>query len=108
MSTEDIGGRREGLAGIAAGSFDLDCAWRLDERVAIRPERFGALLYHFGTRRLSFLKSPTLLEVVRGLAEQPSARAACAQAGVAGPELPRYRAALATLAASRMIHRRTT
>jgi putative mycofactocin binding protein MftB len=87
--------------------FDLDGAWRLDERVSIRPERFGALLYHFGTRRLSFLKSQVLLDVVRGLAEQPSARAACAAAGVDTAELPRYRAALAALAASQMIRGRS-
>jgi putative mycofactocin binding protein MftB len=87
----------------ASGPFDLDGAWRLDERVSIRPERFGALLYHFGTRRLSFLKSPVLLDVVRGLAKQPTARAACLQAGVRDAELPRYRAALAALAASRML-----
>ncbi|AEK45782.1 mycofactocin biosynthesis chaperone MftB [Amycolatopsis mediterranei] len=31
--------------------------------MAIRPERFGALLYHFGTRRLSFFKSPAPLTV---------------------------------------------
>jgi putative mycofactocin binding protein MftB len=85
------------------GPFDLDAAWRLDERVSIRPERFGALLYHFGTRKLSFLKSPTLLAVVRGLAEHPSARAACVEAGVGASELPQYRAALAALAASRML-----
>ena len=54
--------------------FDLDTAWQLNPRVSIRPERFGALLYHFGTRRLSFLKSPELLSVVRHLAEQPAAR----------------------------------
>ena len=30
-------------------------------------EPFGALAYHFGTRRLSFLKSRTLLAVVEGL-----------------------------------------
>ena len=100
MSTED------GPGDAKAGSFDLDGAWRLDERVSVRPERFGALLYHFGTRRLTFLKSPILLDVVRGLAEQPSARAACAHAGVRSDQLPRYRAALATLAASRMIRRR--
>ncbi|WP_290053695.1 mycofactocin biosynthesis chaperone MftB [Amycolatopsis solani] len=87
--------------------FDLDAAWRLDSRVAIRPERFGALLYHFGTRRLSFLKSPALLAVVRSLDEHASARAACAVAGVAPPELPRYRAALAALAESRMIQPRS-
>nr|WP_225956179.1 mycofactocin biosynthesis chaperone MftB [Amycolatopsis lexingtonensis] len=85
----------------------MDAAWRLDSRVAIRPERFGALLYHFGTRRLSFLKSPALLAVVRSLDAQPSARAACAGAGVGAPELPRYRAALAALAESRMIQPRS-
>ncbi|MFI5614261.1 mycofactocin biosynthesis chaperone MftB [Amycolatopsis sp. NPDC051903] len=90
----------------AAGPFDLDAPWRPDERVAIRPERFGALLYHFGTRRLSFLKSPALLAVVRGLTEHPDARAACTAAGVAEAELPRYRVALAALAASQMIQPR--
>ena len=87
--------------------FDLDRPWRLDELVSIRPERFGALLYHFGTRRLSFLKSTMLLSVVRGLVEQPTARAACTQAGVPEAEMPRYRAALAALAASRMIRQRS-
>jgi putative mycofactocin binding protein MftB len=104
VSTEDTAG--DGRSGTTA-PFDLDGPWRLDDRVSIRPERFGALLYHFGTRRLSFLKSPTLVTVVRGLAEQPSARAACTCAGVTSAELPRYRAALAALAASRMIRRRS-
>jgi putative mycofactocin binding protein MftB len=92
---------------LPAGPFDLDGAWRLDDQVAIRPERFGALLYHFGTRNLSFLKSPMLLAVVRGLVEQPSARAACVRAGVSEADLPRYRAALDVLAASRMIRPRS-
>jgi putative mycofactocin binding protein MftB len=55
-------------------AFDPDRPWRLDERVAVRPEPFGALLYHFGTRRLSFLKNATVPAVVRSLAECPSAR----------------------------------
>jgi putative mycofactocin binding protein MftB len=83
--------------------FDLDGRWQLSPRVSVRPERFGALLYHFGTRRLSFLKSPTLLDVVRALGSEPSARDACLAAGVAEPDLPRYRAALSTLADSQMI-----
>jgi mycofactocin biosynthesis protein MftB len=87
-------------------AFDLDAAWQLDARVSVRPERFGALLYHFGSRRLSFLKSPELLAVVRSLAGEPTARAACVRAGVSSAELPRYQAALATLAASQMIRRR--
>ena len=83
--------------------FDLDRAWKLHPSVSIRPERFGALLYHFGTRRLSFLKSPALLLVVEALADAPTARAACVTAGVTDAELPSYQRALATLASSDMI-----
>jgi putative mycofactocin binding protein MftB len=71
--------------------------------VSVRPERFGALLYHFGTRRLSFLKSPTLLGVVRALETQPTARLACAAAGVSDQDVATYQRALGTLAASDMI-----
>jgi len=74
--------------------------------VSLRPEAFGALLYHFGTRQLSFLKSPALLAVVSSLGTQPSARAACAAAGVPAGDTVQYARALATLAASRMICRR--
>ena len=95
----------QAAAGIEA--FDLDAAWRLHPQVSVRPERFGALLYHFGTRRLSFLKSPALLTVVRSLDTQPTARAACADAGIGPAELPAYARALATLAASQMICGRT-
>jgi mycofactocin biosynthesis protein MftB len=85
------------------GAFDLDRPWRLDERVAVRPEPFGALLYHFGTRRLSFLKNTTMLAVVRSLGEHPSARAACTAAGVQPASLAAYQRGLAVLAESRMI-----
>jgi mycofactocin biosynthesis protein MftB len=83
--------------------FDLDVGWRLHPQVAVRPERFGALLYHFGTRRLSFLKHPALLAVLESLDAAPTARAACAAAGIEDSGLPAFRAALATLAASSMI-----
>jgi putative mycofactocin binding protein MftB len=90
-------------AGQAALPFSLDSPWQLHPQVSVRPERFGALLYHFGTRRLSFLKSPALLAVVRALGDAPTARQACAAAGVSEADLPAYAAALATLAGSRMI-----
>lgn len=77
--------------------------WRLHPQVALRPERFGALAYHFGSRRLSFLKSRRLLDVVNGLAAAPDPIAACRAAGVAEDELPSYRRALATLADTGMI-----
>jgi putative mycofactocin binding protein MftB len=84
-------------------AFDLERGWALDPQVALRPEPFGALAYHFGTRRLSFLKSRTLLRVVESLSDQSSARAACAAAGVGDEELPQYTRALATLAETGMI-----
>ncbi|SEG67205.1 putative mycofactocin binding protein MftB [Thermomonospora echinospora] len=93
-------------AGAQSAGFDLDAAWELHPQVAVRPEPFGALLYHFGTRRLSFLKDRTLLTGVRALADQPSARAALRSAGVEEDDLGRYQAALATLADSAMLVRR--
>jgi putative mycofactocin binding protein MftB len=86
--------------------FDLDGRWRLSDGVALRPEPFGALAYHFGTRRLSFLKSRTLVRVVESLGEHETGRAACAAAGVDDAELPRYGRALATLADTGMISER--
>ena len=83
--------------------FDLDRPWRLHSRAAIRPEPFGAMLYHFQTRGLSFLKSTTLLSVLKGLADHPTARAACTAAGVPDSELVTYARALTTLAKSKMI-----
>jgi mycofactocin biosynthesis protein MftB len=90
----------------AGSGFDLDRAWCLDDRVAVRPEPFGALLYHFGTRRLSFLKNSMVLTVVQSLGEHPSAREACVAAGVGAGALPAYQRALATLAESQMIRER--
>ena len=58
--------------------FDVDSPYALAPQVALRPERFGALAYHFGTRRLSFLKRPELVTVVRGLPHGLSERAIAA------------------------------
>ncbi|WP_378145948.1 mycofactocin biosynthesis chaperone MftB [Cnuibacter sp. UC19_7] len=84
-------------------SLDLDAGWRLHPQVSVRPEPFGALLYHFGTRKLSFLKDRTLLAVVTSLDEAATAREACTAAGVPDADLPRYAQALGTLVASSMV-----
>jgi putative mycofactocin binding protein MftB len=81
----------------------LSGPWRLNPQVSLRPESFGALAYHFGTRRLSFLKSRALLEVVERLEAEPDPAAACRAAGVAEAELRSYEKALATLAETEMI-----
>lgn len=69
----------------------------------MRPESFGALLYHFGTRRLSFLKEPGLLALVEALSAHESARAAAAAVGLSATDLGRYQGSLAALAASQML-----
>ena len=86
--------------------FDLNRGWRLNPAVALRPEPFGALAYHFGNRRLSFLKTPRLVTVVRLLDSQASAAAALDAAGVSTRERARYAAALAALADSEVIDAR--
>lgn len=87
--------------------MDLDRAWDLHPQVSVRPEPFGALLYHFGTRKLSFLKDRRLLAVVQSLAQAPTARSACLAAGLGEDELPRYGRALAVLVQSSMVVGRT-
>ena len=69
-----------------AGAFRADLAYEKHPRVAIRHEEFGGLAYHYGNRRLVFLKSPALVDVVEALAGYPTAGdalAACAPAGQA-------------------------
>ncbi len=80
--------------------FDLDACWRLNPQVAVRPERFGAMLYHFGTRRLSFCKNTTIAAVITSLDAHESARGACVAAGIADEELGPYERALQVLAES--------
>ncbi len=81
-----------------ATAFDADRPWRLHERVALRPEPFGALAYHYGNRRLTFLRSPDLVDVVEGLADAPTARAAFHAAQLDERRWPSFDAALTSLA----------
>lgn len=92
--------------GVGDEAFDLDRAWTLSASVALRPERFGALAYDFRTRRLSMLKDPGLVEVVRRLAHSASAREACAAAGVDDRRISSFAHALGALKRCGMIHER--
>ena len=84
----------------------LDEAWALSPSVALRPEPFGALAYHFGTRKLTFLKRPELVTVVRALAEHPDVRSALVAAGVPDSQHTAYGEALCGLARTDMIRPR--
>ena len=90
-----------------SAAFDPDRAFRCSPSVALRPEPFGALVYHFGTRRLSFLKTPQLVDVVSGLERHPSVHAAIDAAGVEPAQRPAYLRALAGLAANGTIEERS-
>jgi putative mycofactocin binding protein MftB len=88
----------------------LDEPWVLSPSVALRPEPFGALAYHFGNRKLIFLKRPELVTVVRGLGAADgdgSVRSALQAAGVPEASWAAYVAALRGLAESDMIRRRS-
>jgi mycofactocin biosynthesis protein MftB len=71
-------------------------------KVALRDESFGALAYHYGTRRLLFLKSKTLVALVSSLEQFETADAAI-ESVVPEPERAQYRRALSRLAASEVI-----
>ncbi|OBJ69813.1 mycofactocin system protein MftB [Mycobacterium sp. 1274756.6] len=91
------------MVATAEPAFDPDVRWRLHPQVAVRPEPFGALLYHFGTRKLSFLKNRTIVEIVKSLDEHPDPRAAIRAAGIGDDECGPYLHALGVLARSNML-----
>jgi putative mycofactocin binding protein MftB len=84
----------------------LDEPWSLSPSVALRPEPFGALAYHFGNRKLTFLRKPEMASVVRCLGEHPDVRTALIAAGVPESHHPAYADALAALAQTDMIRPR--
>ena len=91
---------------MSTSGFDPARGYRCSPRVALRPEPFGALVYHFGTRRLSFLKTPQLVAVVSGLADHPDVHGALDAADVDPAQRAAYLKALAGLAGNGTIEER--
>lgn len=87
------------------GEFDLTAPWQLHPQVALRPEPFGALLYHFGTRKLSFLKDATSVALVRSLGESADGATAFDRIGISEAARAPYLRALSTLVGSHMLVR---
>jgi putative mycofactocin binding protein MftB len=88
------------------GDFAPDEPYRISGSVSVRPESFGALVYDFTTRRLSFLKTKPLVAVVTGLADHPDVLGALDAAEVPAAQRDQYLKALAGLAAAGTIERR--
>ena len=84
----------------------LDRGFALHPRVALRPEPFGALAYHFGTRRLVFLKHPDVVAVARRLSGEPSLAATLKACGIAEARWPAFAKAFASLSESEIVRER--
>ena len=78
----------------------LSGSWRLHPRVALRPEPFGALAYHYGNRRLNFLRSPDLVAVVECLGDHAEVAGAFDACEISEGRRPGFHRALSALAAS--------
>jgi len=81
----------------------LDRRLRLDPQVALRPEPFGALAYHYGNRRLVFLRHPDMLRVVRALDDNETVGDALRACEVAPPRWPAFADALESLVRSEVL-----
>jgi mycofactocin biosynthesis protein MftB len=86
-------------------AFDAGLAYEKHPHVAIRREEFGGLAYHFGNRRLVFLKAPELVALVEALGDFRSAQEAVA-ACVPEPRRKACATALSALLASEVIRPR--
>jgi len=84
----------------------LDASMELHPQVALRPEPFGALAYHYGNRRLVFLKSPDVLAVVRALGQHPTVADTLSACGVEERRWPAFVAALDSLENSEVVRGR--
>jgi mycofactocin biosynthesis protein MftB len=88
------------------GGFDATRPYEVHPQLALRYEQFGALAYHYGNRRLTFLKSPQLTAIVESLGDHPSAAAALDAHGVSDAQRPAMVSALARLQRSEVISAR--
>jgi len=75
----------------------------LHPRVALRPEPFGALAYHYDTRRLVFLKHPDVVAVVRELGSHPTVAATLDACGISAQRRPAFVKALTSLLESNIL-----
>ena len=85
----------------------LDRQLTLHPQVALRPEPFGALAYHYGNRKLVFLKHPDVVRVVRSLDGRITLADTLRACGIAEARWPAFKRALWSLTESEMLHDRT-
>jgi mycofactocin biosynthesis protein MftB len=94
---------------VAAAVLDtalLDTAFELHPQVAVRPEPFGALAYHYGNRRLVFLKHPDMVLVAKQLAQHRSLADTLTACEIAPKRWASFVTAFASLQSSEIIRER--
>ena len=75
--------------------IDTAAPYELHPQVALRPEPFGALAYHYGNRRLTFVRADELVTLLNARGEHESVDAALAASDVTPSRWPAFRNALA-------------
>jgi len=81
----------------------LDRRLALHPQVAVRPEPFGALAYHYDNRKLVFLKHPDVVAVVDALDGRRTLREVLAACAIEPPRWPGFERALSGLCDSEML-----
>jgi putative mycofactocin binding protein MftB len=71
--------------------------YALHPQVGLREEKFGALAYHYGNRRLTFLNDDRLVAVIRTVEQYDDIDAALAAVGVVAEQRPAFYRALERL-----------
>jgi len=84
----------------------LDLSLELHPQVALRPEPFGALAYHYGNRRLVFLKHADMVTVARQLAHHPSLAATLEACDIEPRRWPSFATAFSSLLQSEVVRER--
>ncbi len=84
----------------------LSGSYELHPDVGLRDERFGALAYHYGNRRLTFLNDRRLVDAVRQLSSYDDVEGALIAAGVPAEQRPAFQSALSRLADAGVIRGR--
>jgi len=88
------------------GTALLDQALELHPQVALRPEPFGALAYHYGNRRLVFMKHVDVVAVAKQLADHPSLAATLEACDIAPTRWSSFATAFASLKSSEIVRER--
>ncbi|MEY4633633.1 MAG: hypothetical protein RLZ18_1005 [Actinomycetota bacterium] len=84
-------------------TLTLESACEMHPQVALRPEPFGALAYHYGNRRLVFLRHPDIVRVVRNLSQYASLQEALEQEHIDAARWPAFVNAISSLTTSEII-----